>query len=211
LPIALDPNKASVLGFDGSLNYTASSGQLQNLASEMNFSGPSGSGSISSGTLSLNLKVDNSGKLVNGGSQIIQISGSADLDGDSVPDVTGTLLTGTIKAFGPQAAGPPTWSFNALFSIDGGLLTQSMIPLSGGGSTPSPFPLGQFGVILLSAENVTSGTLGKFTQDFSSDSVKTDVGNLLTPEPAAAVQLVCGSLILSSLFFFRRKRIIKSL
>jgi hypothetical protein len=105
------------------------------------------------------------------GNGTIQMFGSVAFNDDSTADATGLLLSGTITAFGSEPPGPPTRDFNGLFTITGGALTQD-VPLSGGGTVFGGFPVGGTGGFLLSAENVTSGTLGNFTADFSSDTGK---------------------------------------
>jgi hypothetical protein len=96
----------------------------------------------------------------------------------------GTLLTGTITAFGADAAGPPTREFDGLFAVTGGQLTQN------NGS----FRVGESPGFILFAENVTGGTLGDFTHAFSSSSVKGPAGpTVSTPEPATLALALCGA------------------
>src|SRR5262249_50143663 len=74
--------------------------------------------------------------------------------------------------------------------IAGGLLTQP-IPLSGGGTLPALFSVGDPGVFFLDAENVTAGTLGDFTASFASTNVKSEVVAAV-PEPPAWLLLLLG-------------------
>jgi hypothetical protein len=53
-------------------------------------------------------------------------------------------------------------------------------------------PLGLTGGLLLDAENVTGGTLGDFTNNFYSSSVKPKIG-VLVPEPRAIVSALTGT------------------
>jgi hypothetical protein len=206
LPFALDPNEVSILGIDGSLTYTASTGELQSTMTALVYSpapNPEGFSLFGSGdTITVDLFVTQSGGFSANGAGIT-ITGSLDLDGDGTPDVSGTLLTGSLTDFGAQAAGPPTWVSNALFTVNGGLLTTD-IALSGGGSYFGGFTLGEQAGLFLYSESVTSGTLGDFTQNFGSDSVKVEVG-LPVPEPAAWIQAVSGLVGLATFMACKRR------
>ena len=206
LPFALDPNGVDILGIDGNLTYTASSGELQSttprssirlrlIPDGFSLFGPSD-------TIAVDLFVTKTGAFSSNGAGIT-INGTLDLDGDGTPDVSGTLLSGSFKNFGDQSAGPPTWVSNALFTVTGGLLTTD-IALSGGGSFFGGFTLGEQAGLFLYSESVTSGTLGDFTQDFGSDSVKVEVG-LAVPEPAAWIQTVTGLVGLAAFVACKRR------
>jgi hypothetical protein len=145
-------------------------------------------------SLDINLLVDNNGNFKANGLGIT-LTGAIDVDGDGIDDVSGTLLNGTVTAFGSQTAGPPTRSFDGLFDITGGLLSQT-IDLSTGGTLFGGFPVGATGGFLLAAENVTSGILGNFAASFSSDSVKVDPISTVVPEPGGLVLVLSGIVIL---------------
>jgi hypothetical protein len=219
LPFAIDPNRVNVTGIDGNLTYNKSTGELKSTAQAAVYApapNPNGFSLFGAGdTITVDFFVTPTGAFSSNGAGIT-ITGSLDLDGDGRPDVTGTLLTGHFTDFGAQDAGPPTWASNALFTIDGGLLT-TQIPLSGGGSPFfGGFTVGQQGGIFLYAEGVTSGTLGDFTHDFRSDSVKDDVGLPVfappppVPEPATWIQTVFGAASLGAFFMWKRPRSARS-
>jgi hypothetical protein len=213
LPIALDPNQVGILGINGNLTYTASTGELQSTSQALVYApapNPDGFSLFNSGdTITVDMFVTQTGAFSSNGAGIT-ITGTLDLDGDGTPDVSGTLLTGTITNFGAQSAGPPTWVNNALFTVDGGLLTTD-ITLSGGGAPFfGGFTLGEQAGLFLYAESVTSGTLGDFTQDFSSDSVKAEVGLLAVPEPASGIQIVFGLAGLGAFVVCKRSRSARS-
>jgi hypothetical protein len=126
----------------------------------------------------------------------LSVSGAIDFDQDGSNDVSGTLVTGTVRAFGAAPAGPAPWEFNGLFSFDGGLLTQASIPLSGGGSFSDLFNVGQTGGFDLVVEQQISGILGDFAADFSGSTIKGPVVGVTVPEPATAI---LGLIALSTL------------
>jgi hypothetical protein len=146
--------------------------------------------------------VDTSGKLVSNGLGF-QVSGSLDFNGHGT--VTGVLLTGTIILFAAPPAGPPTQSFGGLFAITGGLLTQEIV-LNDGETVFGGFPVGALGGFFLSAENVTQGTLGDFTADFASTSVKDQAGIAGVPQPSSWALALLGSTEVGILDFIRRRR-----
>jgi hypothetical protein len=205
-----NPNYAVVVDSNGTLAYDASTGNFQSDSTPLSYTSPftvsndgggvaffTGDGSTND--ISVNLLVNPDGSFKGGGTGIT-ITGSIDIDGDGIDDVVTSgpntpLLTGDIYAFGAQAAGPPVIEFDGLFTITGGLLTQNVF-LSGGGSTFGGFPLGATGGFILNAENVTSGTLGDFTQDFSSDAVKATADVATVPEPATSSFLLAGVALL---------------
>jgi hypothetical protein len=151
------------------------------------------------GTLSIDLTVNQSGNFVSNGAGFT-LTGKITMnlqDGGQVTFGTSSssvLLTGTITAFGAQAAGPPTLTFDGTFTVTGGALTQTLTDTKGnpvfGGYT-----VGASGGFLLSVENVTGGTLGDFTHNFSSSSVKPTIG-VLVPEPNSLVLLLTGAVAL---------------
>jgi hypothetical protein len=199
LPIGLDPNSPVISSFNGSLSYNASISNFHSDSIPLAYTAADGTVSLfSSGHVTIDLMVNPSGQFVSNGSGFT-LTGSLNLNGT---DVSGTLLTGQVVAFGADPAGPPTRDFNVLFDIEGGLLTQN-IPLSGGGSEFGGFPVGSLGGSFLFAENVTSGTLGDFTHNFSSNSVK-DL-EFATPEPRTVVMALIGAGLLIGFAVIKRR------
>jgi hypothetical protein len=196
LPLNFQPGGPIVSGSNGSLTYDATTHDFHATLSSSSliyaapFVTPSGFVLITGGTLTMDLTVDNNGAFVANGTGL-KLTGSVTING---ADFTGTLLTGVITAFGAQDAGPPTREFNGYITISGGALTQTK-PGTGGKSVFGGFPVGQPGGFRLIAEDVTSGTLGNFVQNFSSDSVKPEVG-VLVPEPSTLVLWLTGAVVL---------------
>jgi hypothetical protein len=197
LPITFQPRDPIVSGSNGSLSYNATTDDFK-----MTLSGPSleyaapfvktrGFSFISSGNLTIDLSVDNSGNFVANGTGLT-LTGTVSINGATF---SGTLLTGTITDFGAQPKGPPSFSFDGYYTVTGGALTQTKI---GTGGTPvfGGFSVGQWGGFILDAENVSGGTLGDFSHNFSSSSVKPEVGILL-PEPSTLVLLSTGVVVLA--------------
>jgi hypothetical protein len=138
---------------------------------------------ITNDSATISLMVDPNGNLV--GTGTLTVTGAIDFDQDGKNDTSGTLVTGTVNAFGAAVAGPAPWEFNGQFSFDGGTLTQSSIPLSGGGTFTDLFTVGQTGGFDLVVEQQTSGILGNFLADFSGNTVK-GIAVGVVPEPSAA-------------------------
>lgn len=220
IPITYQTNGPTVTGANGTLSYNASSSVLQasvlEPANDPNFNSlifvPAGqptnlvyldpaSGSAS---LVINLKVDANGNFLANGTGVT-LTGAVDIDGDGTDDASGTLLTGKIIAFGAQQAGPAPWDFDGLFQITGGLLTQPF-PLSGGGIQDTQFPIGAIAGFNVEAEHVTSGILGDFSQNFSSDLVKPTIG-LTVPEPGSMALTLTGGTTLCLVGLIRRRRL----
>lgn len=185
-PFTFVPGGPSVIDINGTLTYDATSGHFQDAstASTLNASYilPRGFAPISSGTVNIDLFVNQNGQFVSGGAGFTLL-GSVTINGNMISGLTAAdpLLQGSITTFGADLPGPPTRSFNGLFTVRGGALTKA-----GTGQSGSPvFSLGSLGGFLLSAENVTSGILGNFTQNFSSSSVKSTDGSAMVPEPGA--------------------------
>jgi hypothetical protein len=201
-----DPNGPVVEGFFGSLAYDRATGNFHSETLPLTISGPSipgGFALFSSGNAVADLFVSPGGGFVAGGSGF-ELTGGIDLDGDGIDDVSGALLSGTITAFGAEDPGPPTRTFNGLFKVTGGLLLDP-VALSGGGSLSVGYRLDALGGFILSAENVTAGTLGDFSADFASDSVK-GTYPLAIPEPATAGLAAIAVGLLAWRFAYRRGR-----
>ena len=95
-------------------------------------------------------------------------------------------MTGTVNAFGSAGSGPAPWEFDGLFNFTGGALTQSSIPLSGGGTFSDLFTVGETGGFDLVVEQQVSGILGDFLADFSGNTLKGPVVGVSVPEPSTA-------------------------
>lgn len=209
LPIQFQPGSPIISGSGGALAYNATTGDFNLTLSSPSliyaapFVMPNGFTNFN-GTLTIDLDVDNKGKFVSNGSGL-KLTGTVTINGATF---TGTaanpLLTGDITNFGSQPAGPPSRSFDGLFDITGGALTTTQ-PGSGGSSVFGGFPPGGSGGFILVAENVTSGTLGDFSRDFSSSSVKPQVG-VVTPEPGSLTLLLSAAGALGA-WQLRRKRL----
>ncbi len=205
LPINYIPNSPQVGGSNGSIAYTASTGDFKVAlsAASLQYTAPlilkAPFFATFTGVLSIDLTVDHNGNFVANGTGV-SLTGTLTLsklqDGATPVTFSGTLLTGTVTNFGAQMAGPPSLSFDGYFSVTGGALTQTMTD-SKGNSVFGGFSVGQLGGFQLVAENVTSGTLGDFTSSFSSSSVKPTLG-MLTPEPGTLALWLTGGLGLLS-------------
>ena len=209
LPIILDPTKEIILDINGTLSYNATTGNFHSVSTALTYApAPQASGFAffaPGSKVTIDLFVKNSGGF-NANGTGFNIKGSLDLDGDGNADVSGDLLDGTITNFGAQPAGPPTWVSNGTFTVTGGMLTNNMIPLSGGGTWDGGFPVGDTGGFFLYAEDVTQGTLGDFSHDFSSGNVKSNEGLAQTvPEPATWALTATALGILSGYGFYRRR------
>jgi MYXO-CTERM domain-containing protein len=190
LPAGFDPNRPVILGANGTLTYDASTGDFHAVADALSYTANGMVNSFGNGSqITLDVMLDSMGGLQGPGT--FTVTGS-------LPGIPGpTLLSGTVTDFGADPAAPPTVSFNGLFDIQGGALTQN-----------GDFPLGgPPGVFLLSAENVAGGTLGDFTQNFSSSSGKVQVGVSSVPAPAAWLLGVLGAGGLSLFGVIRRRRV----
>lgn len=186
IPITLDPNGPTISGeIGGTLSYDAATGEFLSQTIPTVLGGSTVPSMLAffdfTGTTSIDLFVNADGSFRGNGGGLSISGGSLTLaDGTTV---TGPFLTGTITAFGAQPAGVPTLTFDGLFQVTGGSLTAP-IALNSGGSLPALFTVGQTGGFFVSAEDVTSGTLGDFTSSFSSDSVKDQEGAIV-PEPSS--------------------------
>jgi hypothetical protein len=197
VPITFDNNAPALQGFSGTLTYNASTGDFNASSTDPNsvvLTSNTYGDSFFDPSLPFSLTFDAhinpaDGQLVAGGMGF-QLNGAIDIDGDGIDDPPGTttsqsLLTGTIFAFGTNGPAPPTVTFNGLFDVTGGLLTKP-VALTGGGTAAPFFQVGATEGFTLSAENVTSGILGNFTQNFSSSTVKPFV-QATVPEPSSLV------------------------
>ena len=194
LPITLDPNGPNIQGFFGILSYDSGKGEFQSQTIPLVLSSlslPDNSDYFDlTGTTTIDLFVKADGSF-NGSGTGLSISGGnlSFSDGTTVSD---PFLTGTITAFGAEPAGPPSLNFDGLFQVTGGSLTAP-ITLTGGGSIPALFSVGQTAGFFVTAEDVTSGTFGDFGSSFSSDSVKDQEG-VLVPEPATMTLALTGTI-----------------
>jgi hypothetical protein len=210
LPIHFQPGGPIVSGSNGRLTYNAATGDFNLMLSSPSlifaapFVQPNGFTTFS-GSLSIDLLVDHSGHFVANGAGL-QLTGTVTINGATFTgNAANPLLSGTITNFGSQAAGPPSLSFDGFFDITGGALTTTQ-PGSGGQPVFGGFPAGGSGGFILNAENVTSGTLGDFSSDFSSSSVKAHVG-VPTPEPNSLVLSLTAAAVLGA-WRLRRKRLL---
>jgi hypothetical protein len=185
IPITLDPNGPTIQGVDGTLSYNAGTNEFQSQTTPAVLGASSLPSMLAffdfTGTTTIDLFVNADGSFNRNGSGLSISGGTLTLSDGTV--VSGPFLTGTITAFGADPPGPPTRNFDGLFDVLGGSLTAP-IALNSGGSLPALFTEGQTAGFFVSAEDVTSGTLGDFTSSFSSDSVKDEVGALI-PEPSS--------------------------
>ena len=206
LNFQFDPNGPTILATNGSLSYDASTGEFQGTSLPLTLTSPllPGSGFVRfSGDpqLSFDLFVNPDGTFQKDPDGF-NLTGTLSIGGTNI---SGTLLSGDFTAFGADPAGPPTWVANALVDTTGGLLTQPTL-LADGTTLPTLFPAGgaPLGIDFF-VENVTSGTLGDFTESFSSGKVKVQGGPTLVPEPPSWAIAAIGLVVLS-LFTLIRKR-----
>jgi hypothetical protein len=203
LPIAPNPDGPIILGVNGTLTYDATTHDFAESATALSFTAgfvPGGTASITGGTTSVDLFVDNNGNFLNNGGGI-DVTGTMTIGSTTI---SGALLTGDVVAFGAQAAGPPSLEFNGLFTITGGLLTQP-IPLGGGGTARAPYTVGMLGGFQVTAEGVSRGILGDFSADFSGNPTKDGYFNPL-PEPGTLMLAVLGTAGLGGAWGLRRLR-----
>jgi hypothetical protein len=207
LDFQFDPNGPLILGINGSLDYNASTGEFSGTSLPLTLSSstlPGGESFVRfSGNpqLSFDLFVNPNGTFQKDPDGF-NLSGTLSIGGTKI---SGTLLSGNFTAFGAESPGLPTWVANALVTPTGGLLTQAQT-LANGSTLPPQFPIRGLSIgIDFFAENVTSGTLGDFTQSFSSSSIKDDTGLTMAPEPATWMLWTVAIAILS-VFGFVTKR-----
>ncbi len=120
------------------------------------------------GDFKISIQVDSSGNLIGGtpGDDLI-LTGDVDVDGDTVIDFSGVLLTGEVNAFGFLDSGGPTDDYDFQFSVTGGLMAGF-------------YAGGDIGVVT-SSEN--SNFTGNFNVDFTGEA-KGTLG-LVVPPPTA--------------------------
>ncbi len=198
IPITLDPNGPTIQGVSGTLSYNAGTGEFQSQTTPADLGAaslPSPSFALFdfTGITTIDLFVNKTnGSFLGNGSGLSVSGGSLTLPDGTTVTGPGPYLTGTITAFGADPPGPATRNFDGLFQVTGGSLTAP-IALNSGGSLPALFTVGQTGGFFVSAEDVTSGTLGDFTSSFSSDSVKDEEGALIVPEPSSLFVGLAGT------------------
>jgi hypothetical protein len=167
-----------ILNYNGRLTYDAGTGNFHSDLTPLSYTDDGGVTLFTGpGATSIDLLVDHSGAFLSSGTGF-QLTGTVHAGG---MDFSGDLPHGPITAFAADLPGPPTRHFNGSFDITGGALT--MLP---------DFPAGSPSAFILYAEDVTVGTLGDFTHNFASDSVK-GPGPAPAPEPAAWVLGLVGA------------------
>jgi hypothetical protein len=203
LPENFQPGAPIVSSSNGGLTYNASTGDFNVTinASSLTYAAPfvlpRGFALItgSNDQLVIDLTVDNNGNFVSSGAGVLLV-GSVTINGAVFTGTTANpLLTGTVTAFGSDPAGPPSLTFDGYFTITGGLLTQTKTG-TGGAAVSGGFPLGNAGGFLVTAENVTGGTLGDFAENFSSSNDKPELG-VLVPGPSSLALALCGAAVLA--------------
>jgi hypothetical protein len=120
------------------------------------------------------IKVDSTGALIGGsaGNDLV-ITGVIDVDGDTIPDYSGTLLTGEILAFGFQNEGLGVGTFDFLFQPTGGQLTVPTA-LSGGGSLPNFYNGKQIYMTQTMEPRTGQPTFVDFNSDFTGNAKGTE-------------------------------------
>jgi hypothetical protein len=197
----VNPQNASAFDL---LSYFVSSGEFTSTGPALSITENNGLFAfINSGMITIDLYVDSSGNFFSSGTGVT-VTGDIDIGNT---DVSGTLLQGTITAFGAEPAGPATWSANGLFTISYGLLTQTQ------GTLPALFTVGQQAGFTVSSEYSYGGNsnpgeslfLGDFTQDFYGTSDKPEVFNLVPVPPTLQLILLGGGLLAGARFFKERR------
>lgn len=207
LTLDFQPGAPNVSGSNGGITYDAATGDFHAMLSgaSLVYAAPSVAPrgfAPFSGSLNMDVMVDHNGNFVSNGTGLV-LTGSVTINGAVF---SGTLLTAKITAFGADDAGPPTRTFDGVFEITGGALTTTQ-PGTGGEDVSGGFPVGSLGGFILSAEDVRSGTLGDFTQSFSSTGGKPLIG-VLTPEPSTLVLALTGAV---GLTWWRKRKIWRQL
>ena len=188
IPITFDQTQPFIAATDGSLSYNASTGDFNVQATGLFYLSndlPGGAFQVplDGGQATIDLTLDQNGNLLGRGT--LTVTGGIDFDQDGQDDATGTLLTGSVTAFGAAGPGPAPWEFDGLFDVTGGALSQASIPLSGGGTFSNLFNTGEPGGFDLVVEQQVSGILGDFAADFSGNTLKNFPAGLAIPEPSS--------------------------
>jgi hypothetical protein len=209
IPIDFDPSRPLIVATDGSVAYDAPTGNFNVQAIGLFFLSNDLPGGlpvvpVDSGSAVIKLTLDKSGNLLAPGS--IALTGGIDFEQDGVDDVSGSLVTGKVTAFGAAGPGPAPWEFDGLFTFTGGGLTQSSIPLSGGGTFSDLFRVGETGGFDLVVEQQVSGILGDFAQSFSGNTNKGPVVGVSVPEPATSTMALIVSATVVGWRLLRRLR-----
>ena len=186
-----DNAQATLLGVDlslpditsngtGTYSYSAATNLFSASATPLSitFDGVTPIPIYGSRSYSVGFYVDESGNLYAGiGGDDLVITGVIDVDGDAIPEYSGTLLTGEVTAFGWLNIPPTTFdAFDFTFDATGGLLSSFYDPGIGGGD------------IMLSE---VSSFAGVFTTSFSGTKAKHDTAPLV-PEPSSILLLGMG-------------------
>ena len=114
----------------------------------------------------LEFKVDDTGSFAGGvAGHDFRITGSLNLDSDSIPDVTGDLLTGEVIAFGYADSGSATTTdvFDLRLKVTGGALSVPGVLTASGNTRPAYYADRDIGMRITS-ENSTFN--GNFNVDF---------------------------------------------
>jgi hypothetical protein len=207
LSFQLDPNGPTIQASGGSLNYDASTGEFSGSVVPLTLTSPllPGSPTVSfspDSQLTFDFFVNPDGTF-RSDPDGFNLNGTITLnlpDG-TTPRISGSLLSGDFYAFGAEPEGPPTWVADALANPTGGLLSRSET-LADGSTLPPLFPPGYPPIgIVFAVADVTGGTLGDFTQSFSSDSVGTQVGAASVPEPSSGMLAMLAIAVLGLSWF----------
>ena len=123
IPITFDQTQPFIAATDGSLSYNASTGDFNVQATGLFYLSNDLPGErfqvpLDGGQATIDLTLDQNGNLLGPGT--LTVTGGIDFDQDGTDDATGTLLTGSVTAFGAAGPGPAPWEFDGLFNVTGG-------------------------------------------------------------------------------------------
>jgi hypothetical protein len=187
------PTSPDIFSGQIDLTFDSASGALIANGFSLQFTYGAGlSVDIQNGGFGIAIRVDAAGNLLPGGVGLL-VTGDIDINGDTIVDYSGTLLSGDIAAFGATGSGPGTFEF--VFDVTGGSLV------------PDYFSLPQAGVILGADGNSTF--TGSFAGDFSNlnGGAGTGTGNADTaPIPEPGTMLLLGAGMAGLARFGRRER-----
>ena len=168
--VGVGPLADPVISYDngGTTSYDSTSDAFSVSATPLGIDSSAGTGFFFTGTVDIDIVVDDTGTLVGGtpGDDFV-ITGDVDIDGDFVVDETGVLLTGEILQFGSEDSGGTTDAYDFRFAITGGALTTNAL-------TAGAYAGKDLGITLTSE---LSDFTGDFTVDFSG-AAKGDIGTI---------------------------------